>query len=257
VRARAAVRAVADRGTTVLEDLRGEAPLGVWRGGDAAPGWAQVWLVGSAAGPLGGDDVELRIEVGDGAALEIGSVAASVALAGAAPSVTRVHATVGADASLIWYPEPLVVTGRADHRVEVHIIAAADSCVWWRDELVLGRSGELPGRCTLSLRATLGGLPWLHHDLAVGEPGWDGPAVVASSRCVGSVLTTERLPPSTRDRAAVLHPAAGGALALALAADRVTLDRLLPIPPVQRSDHVRLPPRVNAGDRALGVAAQP
>jgi urease accessory protein len=252
---------VAGGGDTVLAVLRGEAPIGLFPGTVPAPGWAQIWMVGSAGGPLGGDDVELRIEVEDGAALAVGSVAASVALSGASPSLTSVRIVVGSEASLVWAPEPLIVTGRADHRVDVHVTAARDSRLWWRDEVVLGRTAERPARCTLSYHADLGGRPWVRQQLAVGAPGWDGPAVVGGAKVVGSVLATDpRSEPDATSadrpavvasgRAAELRPAAGGTLTLALAADRVTLDELLPrcpfpaahprstLPSGQRSHHV-------------------
>jgi urease accessory protein len=260
VRARADLRAVAGGRATVLAVLRGEAPIGLFPGADPAPGWAQVWMVGSAGGPLGGDDVELRIEVEDGAALAVGSVAASVALSGTSPSFTRVHVVIGSEASLVWAPEPLIVTGRADHRVDVHLTAAPDSRLWWRDELVLGRAGERPARCVLSYHADLGGRPWVRQQLAIGAPAWDAAAVVGGAKVVGSVLATDpRSEPGghapaaspvgpvgrsavvASGRVAELHPAAGGTLTLALAADCVTLDELLPrspLPSGQRSHHV-------------------
>jgi urease accessory protein len=235
MKARAAVRAVAGRHCTVLADLRSEAPLGLFLGRSETPAWTQVWMVGSAGGPLGGDDVELRIDVGPGAALAVGSVAASVALAGSAPSATKIRVIVEPGGRLVWTPEPLIVTGRANHRVEVVIDAAADAHVWWRDELVLGRSGERPGRCTVALATELGGVPWLRHELAVGAPGWDGAAVVGAYRIVGSVLTTDDTVDAPADlpagEAAKLQLEAGGSLTLAMAPDRRTLDRLLPTGP--------------------------
>ncbi len=250
--ARALVRAVVRRGRTVLDELRSEAPLGLFPGLDPDAGSAQVWLVGSAGGPLGGDDIELAVEVGEDADLVVGSVAASLALAGTAPSIVRVRVVIGPRARLTWTPEPLIVTGRADHRVEVHIDAAADAHVWWRDELVLGRGDEQTGRCTLTLRADLGGVPWLRHEVAVGTPGWDGGAVLGPHRRIGSVLTTEdvadppvppdatrpsgggstaRSSPDVGGSAARLSLEAGGSLTVALAPDRRALDGLLPIRP--------------------------
>jgi urease accessory protein len=241
VKACASVRAAAGRDGTVFELLRAEAPLGLFPARDAETGWAQLWLVGRAGGPLGGDDVELRVEVGTGAALCVGSVAASVALAGAAPSVLRVRVLVEPGGRLTWAPEPLVVTARAEHRVEVDIEAGTDTRVWWRDELVLGRHGERPGRCVVSLRADLGPVPWLRHDLAVGPPGWDAGAVLGPCRVAGSVLTNDvdgGVPGTApAGQAARLPLEAGGTLTVALASDRPTLARLLPSVPVPRSSH--------------------
>ncbi|RZU48987.1 UreD urease accessory protein [Krasilnikovia cinnamomea] len=81
---RAAARIVAEadgRGGTRLSVLRGEPPLLLRRTG-AAGGPATVHLVGGAAGPLGGDDLRLDVEVGPGAWLEVRSVAATLALPG-------------------------------------------------------------------------------------------------------------------------------------------------------------------------------
>jgi len=232
MRARAVVRAAAGGRGTALTELRAEAPLGLYPGRADVDGWAQVWLVGSAGGPLGGDDLELRIEVGDGAALSIGSVAASVALAGPAPSMTRVHAVVGHGAALSWNPEPLIVTGRADHRVEVRLDVAADADVWWRDVLALGRTGEEPGRATVALRADRAGRPWVRHEIGVGVPGFDGPAVLGPARVVGSVLASADpgVPGRPAERGlAELRPEAGGSITVALAADRPALDRSLAV----------------------------
>jgi len=241
VRARTSVRAVGRDGCTVLEELRGEAPLALFPAAGPARGWARVWLVGSAGGPLGGDDVELRIEVEEGAALAIGSVAASVALSGASPSRTMVRARVAEGGSLVWAPEPLVVSSGADHHVDIDLVVAAGAFVWWRDELVLGRAGERPGACAVAQRADLGGAPWARHDLVIGAPGWDGGAVVGASRAVGSVLTTRRHDGGPRRAgAADLLLDAGGTLTVALASDHPSLDALLPVPEfpaLQRSLH--------------------
>jgi urease accessory protein len=239
------LRAVARDGCTRLEELRPEAPLGLYRAAGPAPGWAQVWMVGSAGGPLGGDDLELMVEVCDGAALAIGSVAASVALAGGAPSRLVVRVTVGSGASLVWAPEPTVVTAGADHRIDVLVEVAAGAYFWWRDELVLGRAGERPGRCTVHQHADLDREPWARHELTIGAPGWDGGAVVGGHGAIGSVLTTSRCgEPRAGASVADLHPAAGGTLTVALAEDRPALDELLPTPPSQRSRHAA--PRVDA-----------
>jgi len=261
VRACALVRAVAGPAGTAFEVLRAEAPVGLFPGSGAAPGWAQLWLVGTAAGPLGGDDVEVQVQVGAGAALAVGSVAASIALSGAAPSVMRVRVVVEPGGWLTWAPEPLIVTAGADHRVDVAIDAAAGAHVWWREELVLGRHGETAGRCVVALRAARDGVPWLRHELGIGVPGWDGGAVLGVYRTVGSVLATGRgaiedapvvapaapeggtiedapvVAPEQDGRVADLRLEAGGTLTVALARDRPTLLGLLPPVPVARRSH--------------------
>jgi urease accessory protein len=220
----------------------------------------------------------LEIEVGAGAALAVGSVAASVALSGETPSRLRVRAVVEPRGSLVWAPAPLVVTAGADHRVDVVLEVSGCAQLWWRDELVLGRAGEPAGRCVLHHHADRGGLPWARHELAIGGPGWDAGAVVGCHRALGSVLTTDdavaRVGPAPTDAAAVAHvgsplttdavarvwpaptdaaivahlrPEAGGTFILALAADRLSIDEQLPVPQfpaLQRSLHAA--PRVDA-----------
>lgn len=223
------MRAVVDRssGRTSLAEVRGQAPIGVYPGAPRPDGGAVVWLVGSAGGPIGGDQTDLTLEVGDGAALVVGSVAASIALAArGSRSVSRINAMVGAGATLVWAPQPLVITARADHVVEIRIDVDGGGGLWWREEIVLGRSGEEPGRGLMSLSATWGGRPWARHAICVGGPGWDGPAGLAGARVVGSVLSSDPAVPlhssgGARSRAFALDLA--GTLVTAIGDDRLAV----------------------------------
>ena len=64
-------------------------------------------MVGGAAGPLGGDRLRFRLELGCGARVALRSVAATMAQPGprGEPSELRVELVVGADATLDWRPE--------------------------------------------------------------------------------------------------------------------------------------------------------
>src|SRR6185312_6802778 len=78
-RARIVARAQPD-GTTRLVTLAGETPLLLRR----APhpdglDTARVHLLGGASGPIGGDDLAYRVDVGPGARVQVRSVAASLA----------------------------------------------------------------------------------------------------------------------------------------------------------------------------------
>ncbi len=79
-------------GATRLPVLASQAPLVLRR----TP--AAVYLVGGAAGPLGGDSLALRITVGAGAFLRVRTAAAAIALPGldGLESVLRVSVTVAA-----------------------------------------------------------------------------------------------------------------------------------------------------------------
>ena len=77
--AHAAIRVDRTGGRPRLVELRSDPPLTVRSTPDPSrPDVACVHLIGSGAGPLGGDELHLDIEVGDGAELKVGAVAASM-----------------------------------------------------------------------------------------------------------------------------------------------------------------------------------
>ena len=183
---------VAERGadgTTRLPVQRSQAPLILRRTAEA------VYLVGGAAGPLGGDVLELRIEVREGAALRLRTAAAAVALPGrdGRESLLSVTITVAAGARLEYLPEPTIAAGGARHRTDIRVDLAAGAALVLRDEVILGRHGERGGACRTRLRADLAGRPLLRHELDVS--GTDevslGPAVLAGHRTAGSLLCVE------------------------------------------------------------------
>ncbi len=155
-----------------------------------------LYLVGGAGGPVGGDDVRLRLALGPKARLTVRSAAATVARPGPEPtewSRFSVTADLGAGAALAWLVEPGVASAGCRHHVDVEIRIVAGCTLIWRDELVLGRHGERPGSWSTSLRADLDGRALLRQRLDVGPhaPGWDGPAIVGNARAVGSVLMVQ------------------------------------------------------------------
>ena len=147
---RASAELVAERGPAGelrLPVQRSQAPLVLRRTADA------VYLVSGAAGPLGGDQLELRIEVRAGARLRLRTVAAAVALPGRSGPESRltVTATVGPGARLEYLPEPMVVSNGARHRTDVRVDLAEDASLVLRDEILLGRHGERGGACRTRL----------------------------------------------------------------------------------------------------------
>lgn len=178
---------VAPDGGTRIATARSDAPLAL----RVTP--TGVYLVGSAAGPLGGDDLTLELEVRAGADLTVRTTAASVALPGDGPSRVRVNARVGAGARLQWLPEPTVAAAGCDHHVECRVEVDGDARLVWREEIILGRHGEAPGSIEAGLYVDLDGVPLLHQQLCLGpgHRGWDGPAVVGCSRAVGSMLVVD------------------------------------------------------------------
>ncbi|TQM76302.1 urease accessory protein UreD [Thermopolyspora flexuosa] len=234
MRARAAIATAATpQGGTTLATLRSDPPLTLRRTG---PG--RVHLVSTAAGPLGGDVLELDIEVAAGTTLELHSVAATLVLPGAGgPSRMVVTARVGPGGVLRFTPEPTILAAGCDHRLEVRLSLAATASVLWREEIVFGRHGEPPGRCETGFDAVVDGVPLLRQRLAVGDPAVDtSPAVYGTARCVGGTLLAGPAftPPEGRrgdaavaDGVAVLPLAGPGVLVSALAGDAAELRRRL------------------------------
>jgi urease accessory protein len=225
----ARISAEADgRGGTRLARLRSEAPL-VLRQTPEWAGSAMVYLVGGAAGPLGGDRLRLDIEVGPGATLCVRTVAASVALPArtGAPSRFEVAVTVAAGGALAWLPEPTVAAAGCHHLVTASVDLAEGATLRWRDELICGRYGEPSGAATVTTSVRYAGRPLLHQSLSIGDGagGWDGPAVVDGAKAAGSLLTvgTSEAPSVLGPTAVRMNLAGPGSLVSATAPEAHTL----------------------------------
>lgn len=222
----AAARIVVDTaedGRLRVRELRTPAPIGARLAGGA------LHLLGTAAGPLGGDRLRLEVTVGAGTRLTVRSVAASVAQRGdGTPSRHHVEAVVEDGAELDWLVEPLIAAAGCDHRSSARVSLGSGASVAWRDEVVLGRTGEAPGRCTSAVRIERDGVAVLHHELSTERSGWDGPAVVAGAKVIGQLAVVGRPAAPTGvagPRSAWLALADDVGLAVALADDHASLLR--------------------------------
>jgi urease accessory protein len=202
VHARAELRVGLDgRRRTIAHTIRGEAPL-LMRVTELAP--LTVHLVGGAAGPLGGDRLELCVDVAAGAELRVRSVAATLAQPGprGEPSMSITSATVASPAQLDWWPQPLVAVAGCDHTVRTHVALSSGSDVRWVDEVVGGRHDAPAGAVVLHQRIELDGAPLLHHTV---RPSWacgDRPGrVVVSAVWVGPPSGASRTVLDSRVRA--------------------------------------------------------
>ncbi len=239
VRAGARVLARGDgRGGTALPVLEGEGPLALRRTrGSGAE--ARVMLVGAMSGPLGGDHFTVDVHARSGARLRVGSAAATLALPGQDKAGARydVRLTVDEGAELCWLPEQLISAGGSDLRVTTSADLAPGARLLLREEQVLGRAGEEPGRLTSRLTVRIEGRCVLDQELACGPGapgGWDGPAGLAGHRAVGQVVVVRPefagRPPAAyvyEEGAAVMPLAGPAALVSAVAPDGLRLRRLL------------------------------
>lgn len=159
-------------------------------------------MVNGAAGPLGGDRLHFRLEVGAGAHVVVCSVAAAMAQPGphGEPSELRVELGVGAEAVLDWHPQPTVSVIGSDHRVTMRLSATSSSTVTMREGVSLGRYREPGGRFALRERVTIDGIAVLDHE-AVFHPGpLMGPGANGAARTLTTeVLIGATLPPPRVD----------------------------------------------------------
>ncbi|MFF9815693.1 urease accessory protein UreD [Streptomyces sp. NPDC014006] len=239
VRAVARVHArPAGRGGTALPVLEGEGPLALRRtrgAGDAA----RVLLVGAMNAPLGGDHLTVAADVAAGARLSFGSAAATIALPGARGGEARydVELRVADGGELVWLPEPLISAAGSELAVTTRLDLAPSARLVFREEQILGRAAEQPGRLSSRLTLRIGGRTVLDQELACGPGapgGWDGPAVLAGHRAVGQLLVARPefsdapVPAMTVGEGCAVVPLPGpAALVTAVAPDGLLLRRAL------------------------------
>ena len=188
-----------------LAELACQPPLTLRRITAARPEVCALCLVGSAAGPLAGDDLALTLEVQDGADATLQATGAAIAQgrASCGASALRIQATVGAGARLAAGPGPLIVRGggRVDARVDIRL--APDATVDWRELIVLHRDAGLAGAgppdtgaaggaepgVTLRWDVTRRGRPLLRQLVDLTDPAWlRWPGMIAGRRVLASAL---------------------------------------------------------------------
>jgi urease accessory protein len=185
MRARAKVEVERRDGRDVAIALRSEPPLTLRATVDG------VRLVGSGAGPLGGDDLALEVRVGAAASLDLSSVAASLVQPGPTGlgSRTSVDVEVAAGGRLHMHLQPMVLVAGCDHESTVRIVLDGTASLVWRDEVVLGRHDETSGSVRQRIDVEVGGVVLLRNEVGIG-PRWSssGPAGIGSAHAVGSLL---------------------------------------------------------------------
>jgi urease accessory protein len=231
VKAAARIEIAHHDGRDVVVDMRSDPPIAIRRSGE------RVLMIGSAAGPVGGDEIDIDLVVGPGARASVGSVAATSVWPGPAgeQSTSRVVVRVGSRAQLCWWPEPTVSIAGSNHCATMRVHLAGDACCTLLDELSLGRSGQRSGVLQVELRVERGGKPLVHHTERFGpyEPGTGSAVGVGDARHVisGIVVGPPSGDPATivdaHAQAAWLPVAADAAMLLIVAADRPSAHRLL------------------------------
>jgi urease accessory protein len=242
MRASARVRVERRNGCDEVVDRASEAPLSVRRCGD------RVLIASSAAAPVGGDRLDLSVVVGPAACADVGSVAATMVWPGAdgASSMLSTTCDVAAGGSLRWRSEPTVSVVGSLHRSETLVRLVGDARCVLVEEIVLGRSGESPGRLDTEIRVERDGRALVHHRerYGPGAPGAFSSVSVGSARhvltavLVGASSDDARVVVQTTRAAAWLPMESGAVSVLAVGPDRPSvLDLVCRVAPELGLDH--------------------
>ena len=164
----------------VLGSVACEPPLTLRQVHGAAPDRCELRLVGTAAGPLAGDDLSLALCLRPGARAALQATGASLAQGRGVceASALSFRVDLAAGASLFADPGALVVCAGSRVDVRLELTLGAGAAVEWRELIVLGRTGEAPGQVALRWDVTRAGRPVLRQltDLCGSAPlltaGW-------------------------------------------------------------------------------------
>jgi urease accessory protein len=202
----------------VLAEVASRPPLTL-RQVRARAGTVGLCLVGTAAGPLAGDDLRLSVDVAAGARAQL--VAAGATIAQGGTSRIRIDVRVGAGAQLEADPGALIVSAHACVHLELSLALEPSAALTWREVLVLGRTGEPPGRAILRWDVSRGGIPVLRQRVDLADPVLaDWPGMTAGCRVLLSEL---RIGPDV-DARTVVH---NGTAVTQRLADAATLTTVL------------------------------
>jgi urease accessory protein len=191
----------------VLGELACTPPLTLRQVHGEARDRCELRLVGTAAGPLAGDDLALSLRLRPGARATLRATGASLAQGRVpgeggtgATSALSVRVDLAERADLVADPGPLVVCrgGRVDVRLELALGHGAR--VEWHELIVLGRAGEPPGLATVRWDVTRLGRPVLRQFTDLSSP-W----LTAGRRVLACALISD---PARTARTVVAGPRA-------------------------------------------------
>jgi urease accessory protein len=128
-----------------------------------------VHLVSTAATPLGGDTIALRVVVEPGARLKVRSAAATVTLPGRTTAESTAHWHLEVAGDLDVDPEPTVVAGGSRHMTSTRLSVTGYGRIRLRERVQVGRTDERQGFWSGSLHADVDGQPLLRHRVELGR----------------------------------------------------------------------------------------
>jgi len=172
-------------------------------------GRCELRLVGTAAGPLAGDDLSISLTLRAGARATLQAAGASLAQGrdsgdgsggAAVAGMLSIRADLAERADLVADPGALIVCRGSRVDVRLELALGAGAAVDWRELIVLGRTGEPPGHATLRWDVTRLGRPVLRQFVDL-----DGTALTAGRRVLACALISD---PASAPRTVVASPVA-------------------------------------------------
>jgi urease accessory protein len=165
-----------------------------------------VHLVSTAATPLGGDSVRVRIVVEPGARLRVRTVAATVTLPGASTHESHAIWDLEVAGELDLDPEPTVVAAASRHLTSTRLALDGAGRARLRERIQIGRSGERQGFWSGSLHADVDGSALLRHRVELGRGSVADDELSAPMACVSEL----HYPETEVDTAGMALALAGG-----------------------------------------------
>lgn len=165
-----------------------------------------VHLVSTAATPLGGDSLRVRIVVEPGARLRVRTAAATVTLPG--PITHESHSIWDLEVAgeLDLDPEPTVVAATSRHLTSTRLALGEAGRARLRERIQIGRSGERQGFWSGSLHADVDGSALLRHRIELGRGSVADDELSAPMACISEL----HYPETEVDTAGMALALAGG-----------------------------------------------
>lgn len=169
-----------------------------------------VHLVSTAATPLGGDSLSVRVVVEAGATLKVRTAAATMALPSSTTPESRAAWDLEVHGALDVDPQPTIIAGGSHHLVSTRLVTSGDGRVRIRERAQIGRAFERHGFWSAALHADIDDTPLLRHRVELGTGAVADDALGNPLACISEF----RYPESAFEAPGeLLELAAGGCLA--------------------------------------------
>lgn len=193
----------------VLGELACAPPLTLRQVHSDVPGCCELRLIGTAAGPLAGDDLSMSLQLRAGALATLRATGASLAQgrgdgSGDSAAKLSIRADLGDGSDLVADPGALIICQGSRVDVHVELALGLGAAVEWRELIVLGRTGEPAGAATLRWDVTRLGAPVLRQFVDLADPAltaWAG--LTAHRRVLACALVAD---PQSTFRTVVASP---------------------------------------------------